>query len=207
MTKQYDTLNRLKRAAVKLKREKGCTHSEALELVARKANFASYHDAHMRLGENTKLNSVDITKLTTGRRFLKGDFEILEMSPELADLFKHQRYLDIAESGPQAPEPEINHRGVIVSSRYGLENKLTMMSRILDALPDGARDRIESIWCDSAACACYNVTIRPNQWLDLLPDLIRETTLTVTNGFNMLMIEGGSDHVSFDAEWGDDDYL
>jgi hypothetical protein len=207
MTKHYDTLHGLKRAAVKLKREKGCSHSQALELVAREAGFASYHDAHLRLGENAKLNSLAISKLTTGRRLVEGNFEILEMSPELAAAFKHQRDLDIAESGPQAPEPEIDHSGVIVSSRYGLEHELTTMSRILDALPDGARDRIEMIWCDSAACACYDVTIRRGQWHNLLPDLIRETTLLVAHGFNMLMVEGDSHHVSFDPEWGDDEYL
>jgi hypothetical protein len=207
MTKQYDTLNGLKRAAVKLKRAIGCSHSEALELVACEAGFPSYRDARLRLDENSKLNYVAVPKFTTGRGFLKGNVETLEMWPELAAALKHQRDLDIAESGPQAPEPEINHRGVIVSSRYGLEHELTTMSRILDALPDGARDRIEIIWCDSAACACYDVTIRRGQWHDLLPDLIRETTLLVTHGFNMLMVEGDSHHVSFDPEWGDDDYL
>ncbi|EKE70870.1 hypothetical protein [Oceanibaculum indicum] len=43
--KQFATLEGLKRAAVKLKRAEGISHSAALEEIARDAGFANYSDA------------------------------------------------------------------------------------------------------------------------------------------------------------------
>jgi hypothetical protein len=205
MTKQYHTLEGLKRAAVKRRKAKGCNHHAALELEAREAGFNDYHDAR-RAFERGEPDSA-MCGLTTGRIFRQGNLEILEMAPELAAALKHQRGLDIADAGPHAPEPEINHRGVVVSSRYGSSRELMTMSSILDALPDGARDRIESIWCDSGAGACYTVAIRPDQWLDFLPDFIRETTMSVAGGFNSLTVEDHSHRVYFDPDWDEDEYI
>lgn len=42
--------------------------------------------------------------------------EVIEMPPEIAAAMKHQRDLDIAEAGPQAPELSGLYRGVDVSS-------------------------------------------------------------------------------------------
>ncbi|QYC11437.1 hypothetical protein [Brevundimonas nasdae] len=45
MTTHYPTLKSLKRAAIKLKRESGLTHSAALERIARTAGFGDFHAA------------------------------------------------------------------------------------------------------------------------------------------------------------------
>lgn len=50
MTKQFASLNALKRAALRLKRATGISHSAALEQVARDAGYPDYHAAAARLG-------------------------------------------------------------------------------------------------------------------------------------------------------------
>src|SRR4051794_18977513 len=51
MTKQFATLNGLKRAATKLKRSTGVSHSAALEQVAREAGYSDFHCAAISLAE------------------------------------------------------------------------------------------------------------------------------------------------------------
>ncbi|MCW3838177.1 hypothetical protein ACFQ1E_19260 [Sphingomonas canadensis] len=132
--------------------------------------------------------------------------EYIEMSPELAAALKHQRDLDIAEAGPQAPEPSIDHRGVRVESRYSIAHELETMSAAVDAMPDLVRARLESIWCDSKACAFYTVEVKPGRWIEGIEHLIRDAVRAVTDGFNGLIVRDGEHEVWFDPEWEGDDY-
>lgn len=132
--------------------------------------------------------------------------EFVEMSPALAAALQHQRDLDIAEAGPQALEPSIDHRGVRVESRYSIARELETMSAMVDALPDLVRARVESIWCDSKAGAFYAVELKPGRWIEGIEHPVREAARAVTDGFNGLIVRDGEREVWFDPEWEGDDY-
>ena len=134
------------------------------------------------------------------------EVEIIEMSPELAAALKHQRDLDIAEAGPQAPELSGDYRGVDISSRWDIAYELTTMRKIVDAMPDLLRARTESMWCDSNAQAYYSIKIASARWYDGIELDIRDAVRAVADGFNGLSVEGDRNHRTVDAEWAGDDY-
>ncbi|WP_172451930.1 glyoxalase superfamily protein [Sphingobium sp. SA916] len=51
---QFTTINGLKRAAKRLKKEQGIKHADALERVARDAGFRNYHDAQKALSTGSE---------------------------------------------------------------------------------------------------------------------------------------------------------
>lgn len=128
------------------------------------------------------------------------------MSPELSALLKHQRDLDIADAGPQAPELVGNYRGVDLSSRWVIKHELLTMRRIVDNMPDLVRARVQSIWCDSNAQACYSVMIAPGRWKEDIELDVRDAVRAAANCFNGLTVESDGNHKEFDPEWDGDDY-
>ena len=201
MTKQFATLEGLKRAAVKLKRDTGIIHSAALEQVARSAGFTDYHDAVQAYAALADVHAA-------GQDFGSAlpPIEIIEMSPELAALLKHQRDLDIADAGPQADEPSELYRGVTIESRWSIMHELATMRRMVDAMPDLLRARIASIWCDSNCQAWYGVEVMPRRWHDGIGEDVRDAVLEATDGFNGLRVSGDRHEAYFDPEWQGDDY-
>ncbi len=137
---------------------------------------------------------------------LMAPVEIIEMSPELAAALKHQRDLDIADAGPQAPEPTIIHEGVEITSRWSIAHELDTMREVVDALPDAVRARVQAIWCDSNAQAFYSVKILPGRWIEGIEHPIRDAVRSVTDGYNGIIVEGDGNEIWLDPEWaGDDD--
>lgn len=201
MTKQYGTLEGLKRAAVKLKRETGISHNAALERIARDAGFADYHNA---LQAYSALAAGDDENEDTGGPL--PSIEIMEMSPELAALLKHQRDLDIADAGPQSDEPSELYRGVMIESRWSIMHELATMRRMVDAMPDPVRAQIASIWCDSNCQAWYGVEVISRRWYEGIGEDVRNAVLEATDGFNGLRVSGDRHEILFDPEWLGDDY-
>jgi len=201
MTKQFATLEGLKRAAVKLKREARISHNAALERIARDAGFTDYHDAVQAYAASAAIGDV---REESGRGLLP--IEFIEMSPELAAMLKHQRDLDIAEAGPQADEPSELYRGVTIESRWSIMHELATMRRMVDVMPDLVRARIASIWCDSNCQAWYGVEVMPRRWYDGIGEDVRYAVLQATHGFNALRVSGDRHEVNYDPEWQGDDY-
>lgn len=140
MTKQFATLVGLKRAAVKLKRDTGISHNAALEQVARDAGFADYHYA-VRAYTVSGAGDDAVQDSESALPPIK----IIQMSPELAAMLKHERDLDIADAGPQAEEASEFYRGVTIESRWSIMHELATMRRMVDTMPDLVRARIASI--------------------------------------------------------------
>jgi hypothetical protein len=200
MTKRFATLDGLKRAAVKLKRDTGISHNAALEQVAHDAGFADYHNAVQAYADCGGGDAAQDSE-----RALP-PIEIIEMSPELAALLKHQRDLDIADAGPQAEEASEFYRGVTIESRWSIMHELATMRRMLDTMPDLVRTRIASIWCDSNCQAWYGVEVMPRRWYDGIGEDVRDAVLEATDGFNGLRVSGDRHEAYFDPEWQGDDY-
>jgi hypothetical protein len=128
------------------------------------------------------------------------------MSPDLAAALKHQRDLDIAEAGPQAPELSGMYRGVDISSRWDIRHELMKMRVMVDAMHDYVRERVASIWCDSNAQADYWVKVVPGRWFDGIEFEVRDAVRIATSGFNGLLVQGDGHEKQLGPEWDGDDY-
>jgi hypothetical protein len=115
-----------------------------------------------------------------------------ELSPEmlrrLGEAIDYQNKLDYEEAGPKAPHGDILYKGVVLSSRYDALHEFTEMKRAVDSMPELMARRLESIWCDSKACAFYTVHIKPEFFLDHLPTVIEDAFKSL-GGYNGLSIE------------------
>ncbi|WP_395391441.1 hypothetical protein WBP07_12540 [Novosphingobium sp. BL-8A] len=97
------------------------------------------------------------------------------------------------------------HHGIQLDSRYSLEAEIKDMERAIGAMSQLLRSRIESIWCDSKACAVYDITFRPGPWDDTFIDGIRNAFGTL-GGHNGIHIQGGPSPVFIAPEWDEDDF-
>ncbi|MDB5724291.1 MAG: hypothetical protein JWQ16_1045 [Novosphingobium sp.] len=132
--------------------------------------------------------------------------EFVEMPPEMAALLQRQHEIDRAEAGPKLPIPSFDYRGVTIESRWSVAAECDRMRAFVDMLPDLARARIESIWCDSSACADYIVRIGPGRWMEGIEWDVRDAILRSGEGFNGLTVEGDDRSARFDPIWlGDDE--
>jgi hypothetical protein len=111
-----------------------------------------------------------------------------EFSQEFADLLRLQHELDYADAGPKAPYNELVHLGVTLSSRYDALSEYVQMQKALDAMPEILARRLESIFCDSKACASYSVIVRSGMDGPLLPNAVFEAFVSL-GGFNWLEVE------------------
>lgn len=209
------------------------SHAEARKIWAQKhgwetvlSPWGSIYGFGTELYLTAKANSFDLPGIARGLAALPAPFseeewsgdealeaatektpmEIIEMSPELSALLKHQRDLDIADAGPQAPELAGDYRGVDLSSRWDIKHELLTMRRMVDGMSDLVRERVQSIWCDSNAQANYSVTIAPGGWQEAIEFDVRDAVRAATDGFNGLAVEGDGNHKQFNPEWDGDDY-
>jgi hypothetical protein len=130
-----------------------------------------------------------------------------EDRPELLQAIAAQYAIDREEAGPKLPVDRMQYRGLVITSRYAVASEFPSMRAVLDALPDLARARIVSIWCDSQAGSDYTVKIAENRWIPGLDAQIRDAFVAATAGFNGIFIDcGNARGISFDPWWlGDED--
>ena len=119
----------------------------------------------------------------------------------LSEALAHQHRLDYEDAGPKAPHGPIAYKGVTLSSRFDALREFAAMRKAIDLMPELMARRLESIWCDSKACAYYVVTVRKGFYVEALRDEIEDAFRGI-GGFNGLDILC-DDHkgVSFDPWW------
>jgi hypothetical protein len=93
------------------------------------------------------------------------------------------------------------YKGIILSSRRGLDHEYKAMARVVDAIPELMARRVESIWCDSCACVTYTVIASPGLYAPELPWSVRDAFRAVGgyNGISVYGDKGQSDE--FDTYW------
>ena len=115
-----------------------------------------------------------------------------DLTPEqlrnVVEALAYQNRLDYEEAGPKAPHGDIVYKGVILCSRYDVASEFSRMKKAIDAMPELMARRLESIWCDSKACAFYVVHIVPKLYLDDLPYVVEDGFKSL-GGYNGLSIE------------------
>lgn len=130
--------------------------------------------------------------------------EYTDLPPETAELIQRQYVMDNANAGPKAPVSGFCYRGVQIESRWAVLAELDTMRRIIDAMPELMARRLEAIWCDSNAGACYTFTVRPSLWAPDLRWAIGEAVMEAGGGHNGLMIEAdGGNGCHIDPDWGE----
>nr|WP_314436679.1 hypothetical protein [uncultured Brevundimonas sp.] len=109
-----------------------------------------------------------------------------------------QSALDYAECGPHAPYTRKTYKGVTIEGRYDSIAEYRSMEAIVDRIPELLVRRLQSIWCDSKACAAYSVIIRKNMASVLLLEVVLATfshfgfnSLDVSCEDEMLLVENG----------------
>jgi hypothetical protein len=110
------------------------------------------------------------------------DFELIGQA--VAKQYK----IDYEEAGPKATHGDVTYKGVRLSSRYDVLAEFNHMKSVIDSMPELMARRIESIWCDSKACAYFLVNLRPNLFVESLPNCI-EDAFRASGGYNGVMIE------------------
>ncbi len=133
------------------------------------------------------------------------DYE--QMDDDLAAALAHQEGIEWRDAGPKVPYDELEHRGVLLQSRYSVAHELQTMKAVVDAMPDDVRLRVSTIWCDSKASAIYSVTVTLGMDRRGLADAICDSFRTATSGFNGIFVEHGDDQKFFDPEWPGDEEL
>lgn len=110
-----------------------------------------------------------------------------------------------AKEKTEAKQDPVKYKGVLLSSRHDLASEIAEMKHIVDALtPDMAR-RLETIWCDSKACATYSVTVREGLWVPDLQWAIADAGRKV-GGHNGVYFDGDAPTgVDLDPDWPMDD--
>ncbi|WP_417211707.1 hypothetical protein [Antarctobacter sp.] len=130
--------------------------------------------------------------------------EFTDLPPEAAELIPRQYDIDRVEAGQKAPVSGFLYRGVQIESRWAVLAELDIMRRIVDALPELMARRLEIIWCDSNAGACYTVTVRPGLWVPALRWVIADAVMEAGGGHNGIMVEAdGGNGCDIDLDWGE----
>lgn len=133
------------------------------------------------------------------------DYE--RMDDDLAAALAHQEGIEWRDAGPKVPYDELEHRGVLLQSRYSVAHEFQEMKAVVDAMSDDVRLRISTIGCDSKASAIYSVKVTPDMDRRGLADDIRDCFRAAAGGFNGIFIEHGDDQQFFDPEWPGDEEL
>lgn len=110
-----------------------------------------------------------------------------------------------AKEQADAKQDPQTYKGVLLSSRCDLASEIAKMKHIVDALTPEMRRRLETIWCDSKACATYSVTIREGLWVPDLQWAIADAARQV-GGHNGVYFDGDAPNgVDLDPDWPEDD--
>lgn len=83
---------------------------------------------------------------------------IPEFEPEVVEAAA-KRYSGDKEKVPTTSIDGLVVSGVMLSSRYDKADEYKEMKRMVEAVPTALRQKIQQIWCDSKANACYSVTL------------------------------------------------
>lgn len=105
----------------------------------------------------------------------------------IASAVAFQSRLEYESSSPKAPHGDIRYKGVMLSSRYDVLSEFSSMRAAINAMPELVARRLASIWCDSHAGASYVVQVRPEFYLDDLPQRIEDAFKSL-GGYNGLSI-------------------
>jgi hypothetical protein len=126
------------------------------------------------------------------------EIDLKKVARALAEQYQIER----DSVGPKEPYESVPYKGIIVSSRYCVRHEFNAMRRVVDAMPELVAARVETIWCDSLACACYTVMLRSNSYTDLVLNALHDAFVEAVGGWNGLVIYG-DDRQShdFDCYW------
>jgi hypothetical protein len=120
---------------------------------------------------------------------------------QIAKIIEYQHILDYEGAGPKAPHGDITYKNVRLSSRFDVQSEFDHMKAVIDCMLELNARRIESIWCDSKACAVYIITIRPDRYLQDLPRYI-DDAFKARGGYNGLSIVRNEQEVDYrDCYW------
>lgn len=97
------------------------------------------------------------------------------------------------------------YKGVVLSSRRGIESEYKYMGRVVDSMQDLIVRRLDSIWCDSGDGACYVVMTRDGLEAPSVPKAVLEAFYT-QGGHNGIQIYNGTRSLSIDCHWPADDF-
>lgn len=127
-----------------------------------------------------------------------------ELPSEAAELIQRQYDIDRTDAGPRAPVSGFRYRGVQIESRWAILSELDTMRRIIDTMPELMARRLETVWCDSNAGACYTMIVRPVLWVPELQWEISDAVLKIGGGHNGIMVEGDGGNGSYiEPNWGE----
>lgn len=129
------------------------------------------------------------------------EMRLLSMDDELATALRSELEIDQAESGPKVPYDQLDYRSIRLESRFSVAHEFETMKSIVDVMPEYVRLRIETIWCDSRACADYRVVVRLGMSHADLAHQIRWAFMEGSDGFNGLWVWHGDHCEGFDPEW------
>ncbi len=76
-----------------------------------------------------------------------------------------------------------------VVSRYDSQREVAVMQRMLGALSPAVLRRIDSVFCDSKASACYSIKLNDVP-CGLIAEEIEDAFLKVDDGHNGIWLEG-----------------
>jgi len=133
------------------------------------------------------------------------EIKYVPMTSEQSAVFQRQSDIDREEAGPKVPYDTLNYCGVSLQSRYSVLHEFETMKAVVDAMPKDVRLRLDSIWCDSKACAVYHVVVTLGMHHSTLAEQIRRCFLAATRGFNGLSVKHGSHNTLFNPAWPDEE--
>lgn len=127
-----------------------------------------------------------------------------DLPTEAAELIQRQCDIDRGGAGPRAPVSGFTNRGVLIESRFAVLAELDTMRPTVGAMPELMVRRLEAIWCDSNAGACYTVTGRPGLRVPELRRVNADTVMEAGGGHNGIMFEAdGGNGCHVDPDWGE----
>jgi hypothetical protein len=128
---------------------------------------------------------------------------------DLADIalaVSEQNRIDRDSAGPKEPYENTLYKDVTIASRYSVKHEFNSMRRIIDAMPQLIAVRVETIWCDSLAGACYTVMLQPGAFTEVILESIFAAFVKAVGGWNGLIIYGDKGQSQdFDCYWLADD--
>ncbi len=161
----------------------------------------------IQIADGSELHSEILNRATQWGEPQTQPVEYERMDDDLAAALMHQEGIEWRDAGPKVPYDELEHRGVLLQSRYSVAREFQTMKAVVDTMPDDVRLRVFTIWCDSKASAIYSVTVTPGMDRLGLAEDICDCFRAATSGFNGISVEDGDDQHFFDAEWPGDEKL
>lgn len=85
------------------------------------------------------------------------------------------------------PLAGVDHRGIWITSRYRKADELEEMIKAVDQMEASQCWVIKEIFCDSKACSCYDIQMRP-PWREALALIIGESFEKGLSGHNGIWV-------------------